>query len=105
MIGGLANIVQDYATKRYRSNVINWGMLPFHLKGSPDVIEVDDYIFVPGVRKALDGSLDPIPAYVVRDGRAVRIELYIRDLTEEEREIIKAGCLINYNRNKAAMKG
>ena len=105
VIGGLANIVQDYATKRYRSNVINWGMLPFHLKGSPDAIEVDDYIFVPGVRKALDGSLDPIPAYVVRDGRTVRIELYIRDLTEEEREIIKAGCLINYNRNKAAMKG
>ena len=101
VIGGLANIVQDYATKRYRSNVINWGMLPFHLKGSPDDIEVGDYIFVPGIRTRLDGDLSSIPAWIVKHGELIKIELYIRDLTSEEREIVKAGCLINFNRNKA----
>ena len=101
VIGGLANIVQDYATKRYRSNVINWGMLPFHLKGSPDDIEVDDYIFVPGIRACLDGDLSSIPAWIVKKGALKKIELYIRDMTAEEREIVKAGCLINFNRNKA----
>ncbi len=101
VIGGLANIVQDYATKRYRSNVINWGMLPFHLKGSPDDIEVGDYIFVPGIRAILDGDLSSIPAMIVKNGALKKIELYIRDMTAEEREIVKAGCLINFNRNKA----
>ena len=100
VIGGLANIVQDYATKRYRSNVINWGMLPFHLKGQPDKFEVGDYIYVPGARKALDGDMVSIPAYVIKDGKAEQIELCIAALTAEEKEIIKAGCLINYNRNR-----
>ncbi len=101
VIGGLANIVQDYATKRYRSNVINWGMIPFHLNGAPDDIAVGDYIFVPGIRERIDGDLSSIPAYVVKDGGLKGIELYIRELTAEEREIIKAGCLINFNRNRA----
>ena len=101
VLGGLANIVQDYATKRYRSNVINWGMLPFHLKGSPNDIEVGDYIFVPGIRARLDGDLSSIPAWIVKKGALKKIELYIRDMTKEEREIVKAGCLINFNRNKA----
>ena len=101
VIGGLANITQDYATKRYRSNVMNWGMLPFHLKGEPTMFEVDDYIFVPGIKKALDeNKLDDIPAYVIKDGKAEEIHLYIKDMTPEEREIVKAGCLINFNRNR-----
>ncbi len=99
VIGGLANITREYATKRYRSNVMNWGMLPFQMEAEPD-FEVGDYIFVPGVRAALDGDLKHIPAYVVRGGRAERIELYISDMTADEREIVKAGCLINYNRNR-----
>ena len=101
-IGGLANITQDYATKRYRSNVMNWGMLPFHLKGEPDMIEVDDYIYVPGIRSILDGDLSDIKAYVIKDGKAQEISLYIQDMTQNEREIVKAGCLINFNRNRKA---
>jgi aconitate hydratase len=100
VIGGLANITKEYATKRYRSNVMNWGMIPFHLKGEPDAFEVGDYIYVPGIRKALDGDLSDIKAYVVKDGKAVQIDLYIMDMTKNEREIVKAGCLINFNRNK-----
>ena len=100
VLGGLANITQDYATKRYRSNVMNWGMLPFHLKGEPTAFEVGDYIYVPGIRSALDGDLSHIPAYVLRDGRAVEIALYCKDMTENERAIVKAGCLINFNRDR-----
>ena len=102
VIGGLANITQDYATKRYRSNVMNWGMLPFHLKGEPDMIEVDDYIYVPGIRSILDGDLSDIKAYVIKNGKAQEISLYIQDMTQNEREIVKAGCLINFNRNRKA---
>ena len=100
VLGGLANITQDYATKRYRSNVMNWGMLPFHLQGEPTAFEVGDYIYVPGIRSALDGDMAHIPAYVLRDGRAVEIALYCKDMTENERAIVKAGCLINFNRNR-----
>ncbi len=100
VLGGLANITQDYATKRYRSNCMNWGMLPFHLKGEPADFEVNDYIYVPGIRRALDGDLRNIPAYAVRNGKAAAITLYIQDMTKEERAIVKAGCLINYNRNR-----
>ena len=100
VLGGLANITQDYATKRYRSNVMNWGMLPFHLQGEPTAFEVGDYIYVPGIRSALDVDLAHIPAYVLRDGRAVEIALYCKDMTENERAIVKAGCLINFNRDR-----
>ena len=100
VLGGLANITQDYATKRYRSNVMNWGMLPFHLKGEPTAFEVGDYIYVPGIRSALEGDLSHIPAYVCKDGKAQEITLYCMDMTESEREIVKAGCLINFNRNR-----
>ncbi|MDO5133301.1 MAG: hydratase [Eubacteriales bacterium] len=102
VIGGLANITQEYATKRYRSNVMNWGMIPFHLKGTPDAFEVGDYIYVPGIRAALDGDLSDIKGYVIRDGKYKQIDLYILDMTENEREIVKAGCLINFNRNRKA---
>ena len=96
VLGGLANICEEYATKRYRSNVINWGMIPFQMKESPD-FEVGDYIFVPNIRQALDGDLNDIKAYVV--GHDLKeISLYISPLTDLEREIIKEGCLINFKR-------
>lgn len=102
VLGGLANICKEYATKRYRSNVINWGMLPFQMEEEPD-FEVGDYIYVPGIKTALEGDLKEIPAYVLgKDGTAPikEIRLYMADLTAEERQIVKAGCLINYNRNR-----
>lgn len=98
VIGGLANIAKEYATKRYRSNVMNWGMLPFQMAAEPD-FEVGDYIYIPGVRAALDGDMKEIKAYVLGD--TVRaITLYIAPMTEDEKKIVKAGCLINYNRNR-----
>ena len=101
VIGGLANIVSEYATKRYRSNVMNWGMVPFQMTAEPN-FEVGDYVYVPGIRAALDGDLSSISAYVVRaDGVCEQIELYVADMTPEERAIVKAGCLINYNKFKA----
>ena len=100
VIGGLANIVSEYATKRYRSNVMNWGMVPFQLTGRP-CFEVGDYVYVPGIRAALDGDLSDVPAWAVRaDGGVEKVELYVADMTPEERAIVKAGCLINFNRNK-----
>ena len=102
VIGGLANIVSEYATKRYRSNVMNWGMLPFQMEGEPN-FEVGDYVFVPGIRATLDGDLSDIAAWVVRaDGSVEQVKLAIADMTPEERAIVKAGCLINYNRQKNA---
>lgn len=98
VLGGLANIAKEYATKRYRSNVMNWGMLPFLMDRSPE-FEVGDYIYVPDIRKSLDGSMNKIRAYVIGENTR-EIELHIADMTPEEREIVKAGCLINYNRNK-----
>ncbi|MDO5417310.1 MAG: hydratase [Lachnospiraceae bacterium] len=98
VIGGLANITKEYATKRYRSNVMNWGMLPFQMEEEPE-FGVGDYIYVPGIRRILDGDLKDIRAYVL--GETVKeIKLYIADMTPEEREIVKAGCLINFNRNR-----
>ena len=102
VIGGLANVVSEYATKRYRSNVMNWGMVPFQMETEPN-FEVGDYVFVPGIRAALDGDLKNIAAYVVRaSGEVEKISLYVADMTCEERAIVKAGCLINYNRQKNA---
>ena len=102
VIGGLANITREYATKRYRSNVINWGMIPFQTKDTLD-FEVGDYIYVPGVREALNGDLKDIRAYVVKGGDVKEMTLYVADMTEEEREIVKAGCLINYNKNRRGL--
>ena len=100
VIGGLANITKEYATKRYRSNVMNWGMLPFQMEGEPN-FENGDYIFVPGIRKALDdNALSDVKAYLIKDGKATELDLYVTDMTENEREIVKAGCLINFNRNR-----
>lgn len=98
VIGGLANIAQEYATKRYRSNVINWGMLPLQMAEAP-LFEVDDYIYIPGIRAALERCGEKMTAWVIRDGAPVgEISLYMESLTAEEREIIKAGSLINFNR-------
>ena len=98
VIGGLANICKEYATKRYRSNVMNWGMIPFQMEADPE-FEVGDYIYVPGIREALEGDMKHIKAYVIGD-TVKELDLYVADMTAEEREIVKAGCLINYNRNR-----
>ena len=98
-LGGLANICEEYATKRYRSNVMNWGMIPFQMKEKPDAFEVGSYIYVPGIRDALSGDGKNITAYVI--GEEIKeLQLYLSDMTPEEKEIVKAGCLINYNRNR-----
>lgn len=99
VLGGLANIAKEYATKRYRSNVMNWGMIPFLMEEEPD-FGVDDYIYVPDIRNAIDGTMKRIPAYMIKDGSACEISLHIADMTDEEKEIVKAGSLINYNRNR-----
>ena len=99
VIGGLANITKEYATKRYRSNVMNWGMIPFQMEEEPN-FEVDDYIFVPNIKNQLDGDLKNIKAYVIKNNKANEIKLYIADMTEDERKIVKAGCLINFNKNR-----
>ena len=99
VLGGLANICKEYATKRYRSNVINWGMLPFQVRKETE-FAVGDYVYVPHIRKILEGDMNNIKAYLVRKNSIEEVTLYITDLTSEEREIIRAGCLINYNRNK-----
>ena len=96
VLGGLANICSEYATKRYRSNVMNWGMLPFQMKKEP-AFEIGDYILVPNVLDAMDGDMQSIKAYVLGD-EVKEIELYIAPMTEDEKKIVKAGCLINFNR-------
>ncbi len=101
VLGGWANLAKEYATKRYRSNLINWGMLPFLYDGDDKELPfaLGDYIFVPGIRKAIDEKNDDIKAYVVKDGALKEFDLRLGDLTDAERDIIKAGCLINYYRD------
>ena len=96
VLGGLANICSEYATKRYRSIVMNWGMLPFQMKNEP-AFEIGDYILVPNVLDAMDGDMQSIKAYVLGD-EVKEIELYIAPMTDDEKKIVKAGCLINFNR-------
>ena len=98
VLGGWANIANEYATKRYRSNLINWGMLPFTIDKGELPFKNKDYIFVPDVRKAVEDKLTKIPAYVVNEGMK-EITLTLGELTDEEREIILKGCLINYYRD------
>ena len=99
VLGGWANIANEYATKRYRSNLINWGMLPFitEEKDTELSFKNGDYIFVPDVRKAVEDKTDAVKAYVVGDSLK-EITLKLGDLTDNEREIILKGCLINYYR-------
>ena len=98
VLGGWANIANEYATKRYRSNLINWGMLPFLIPEGDLPFTNGDYIFVPEIRKAVEEKADVIKAYVVKDGALVPFEMTLGALTDDEREIIRKGCLINYYR-------
>ena len=98
VLGGWANIANEYATKRYRSNLINWGMLPFIIKEGELPFANGDYLFVPEIRKAVEEKAPEVKAYAVKDGQLIEFSLTLGDLTDEEREIIRKGCLINYNR-------
>ncbi len=99
VMGAAANFAKHYATKRYRSNCINWGMAPF-LVQNPEIFELGDYIFVPGVRKAILANTPEFTAYAVKpDGTVTPFTVTTGELTEAERQIIADGCLINYYRN------
>ena len=98
VLGGWANIANEYATKRYRSNLINWGMLPFLIEKGELPFKNLDYIFLPDIKKAVEEKKEIIDAYVVKDGALNKFEMRIGELTDEERQIILKGCLINYNR-------
>ena len=99
VLGGAANFACEYATKRYRSNCINWGMLPF-LLDTPNVLEKGDYVFLPGVRAALLNAAENIEAVAVKpDGGIVRFTVRLGDMTGAERQILADGCLINYYKN------
>ncbi|MEG0962976.1 MAG: hydratase [Lachnospiraceae bacterium] len=96
VLGGWANIANEYATKRYRSNLINWGMLPFLISEQELPFTNGDYIFVPEIKKAIEEAQSVIPAYVVKNGALTEFTLKMGELTEDERSIILRGCLINY---------
>ncbi len=98
VLGGWANIANEYATKRYRSNLINWGMLPFLIAEGQLPFRNLDYLFLPGIRRAVEEKTETIEAYVVKDGALKGFTLKLGELTDEERQIILKGCLINYNR-------
>ena len=98
VLGGFANICYEYATKRYRSNCINWGILPFTIdQGTPFDYQPGDCVFVPGIRAAIENGAEDIPAQVIcRDGSTHDLLLHVRGLTQDEKEIILDGCLMNY---------
>ena len=98
VLGGWANIANEYATKRYRSNLINWGMLPFIIPAGALPFANGDYLFLPDIRKAVEEKADVITGYTVKDGGLVPFTVTLGELTDDEREIILKGCLINYNR-------
>lgn len=100
VLGGWANIANEYATKRYRSNLINWGMLPFLIEAGDLPFHNLDYLFFPGIRKAVEEKAETIEAYrvSVEDGKLLPFTMTLGELTDEERQIILKGCLINYNR-------
>ena len=97
VLGGWANIANEYATKRYRSNLINWGMLPFLIPAGELPFKNGDYLFIPEVRKAVEEKWDTITAYVVGE-ELKAFEMKLGELTDDERTIILKGCLINYYR-------
>lgn len=98
VLGGWANIANEYATKRYRSNLINWGMLPFLIKEGELPFKNLDYLFLPDIRKAVEEKYDTVKAFAVMGKELKEFELSLGELTDEERQIILKGCLINYNR-------
>ena len=95
VLGGWANIANEYATKRYRSNLINWGMLPFIIDGDP-AFEDGDFLFITDIRSAVAEKREEISAYILRDGKALPFTMKLAGLTDDERKIILAGCLINF---------
>ncbi len=97
VLGGCANLAQEYATKRYRSNVVNWGMLPFIADGLADKnIQPGDRLYLPGIRALLEGDGEELTGTLIQNGASTPITLKLPGLTREERDIILAGCLINY---------
>ena len=99
VLGGAANFACEYATKRYRSNCINWGMLPF-LLDTPNVLDNGDYVYLPGIRKALLEAADEMTAIAVKpDGGLVEFRVRLGAMTDAERQILADGCLINYYKN------
>ncbi len=98
VLGGWANIANEYATKRYRSNLMNWGMLPFLIDRGELPFTNLDYLFIPGIRKAVEEAAPEVTAYVVKQDGLDPFTLRLSEMTEEERQIILKGCLINYNR-------
>ena len=98
VLGGWANIANEYATKRYRSNLINWGMLPFLIPAGDLPFKNGDFLFFPGIRKAVENKDDVIRGYAVQGDSLKEFEVTLGELTDDEREIILKGCLINYNR-------
>ncbi len=100
VLGGWANIAKSYATKRYRSNLINWGMLPFIYEQEELPFTNGDYIFIPEIKKAIEEKKTEIPAYVVKDDGLKAFGLQMGALTDDERKIILAGCLINFYKEK-----
>ena len=99
VLGGWANIAREYATKRYRSNLINWGMLPFVIEKGELPFGLNDFIYLPGIRTAVQEKAEVITAYTVKEDGLHVFELRLGDLTEDERKIILDGCLINFYRN------
>jgi len=99
VLGGWANVANEYATKRYRSNLINWGMLPFTLEGEPPFGD-GDFLFISDIRRTVAEKRDCVSAYILRDGKALPLELKLAGLTDDERRIILAGCLINFYRDE-----
>ena len=99
VLGGFANFCFEYATKRYRSNCINWGIVPFTMDKQDADFDCDSWVYVPGIRKGLLEGSDSFTGYILKDGKVVETALRCNGLTEEERQILVDGCLINYYAN------
>jgi len=99
VLGAYGNIADMYATKRYRSNLINWGMLPL-LRKSDFELNVGDFVYLPDMRGIISAGKSEFDAYIIRGGKSERITLGMDALTEDEKQIILSGCLMNYRKNK-----
>ena len=98
-MGAAANIAEGYATKRYRSNCINWGMIPF-VTEKADEFRLNDYVFVPCIREAILNGVQEVKAYIISEKDVRETTLKTGELSETERAVLADGCLINYYRNK-----
>jgi aconitate hydratase len=98
VLGGFANICYEYATKRYRSNCINWGIVPFTIdRNEPFAYGEDDYVYIPGIKQAIAQGIEKIPAKVIaKDGTVSDLTLELSGLTDAEKQILQEGCLMNY---------